>query len=311
MPSAWLFSGQGAQAVGMGKDLAEQSAAAAAVFREADAVLGWPVGGLCFDGPPEKLKASRYCQPAIYTMSVAGLAAFRAVHPGVVPVGVAGLSLGEFAALHAAGVFSFADGLRLVARRGELMDQCCQDHPGGMASVLGADLALVREVCAGCQIDVANYNSPGQVVISGPQDGVAAAVEQLRQRGVRKLVPLNVAGAYHSRLMQSAGVAFATVLQEVALRPPQLPVAQNYPGGCVSDPTAIRANLVAQVSGSVQWEECVKALAGLGADTFIEFGPGSVVAGLARRCVAAATVCSINSVEALNGFKADREGEGK
>jgi len=300
MATAWLFAGQGAQTVGMGKDLVEQSPAAAAVFREADATLGWSVSELCFTGPADKLTMSRFCQPAIYTMSVACLAAFREAQPDATPVGVAGLSLGEFAALHAAGVFSFADGLRLVARRGELMDQCCQNHPGTMASVLGAELPVVQEVCAACDIDVANYNCPGQVVISGPREGVTAAIEQLKARGVRKLVPLNVAGAYHSRLMRPAGEAFAAVLKDVVLHPPRVPVAQNFPGGCVKDPEQIRANLAAQVSGSVRWEECVKALAALGAGHFLEFGPGNVVSGLARRCVANATAGNVNSVATLD-----------
>jgi [acyl-carrier-protein] S-malonyltransferase len=302
MRTAWLFSGQGAQAVGMGKDLVERHPMAAAVFQEADAVLGWSVSELCFAGPAEKLTESRFCQPAIYTMSSACLAAFRAAFPEILPTGVAGLSLGEFAALHAAGVFSFADGLRLVARRGELMDQCCCDNPGGMASVLGADPDLVREVCAACGIDVANYNCPGQVVISGTKDGVAAAVEQLRARGVRKLIPLNVAGAYHSRLMRPAGEAFSAVLDGVALQVPTVPAAQNYPGACVADIDEIRANLVAQVAGSVRWEECIAALARAGADAFVEFGPGNIVSGLARRCAPAAAVFSINGADALAGF---------
>jgi [acyl-carrier-protein] S-malonyltransferase len=302
MRAAWLFSGQGAQAVGMGQDLVAAHPAAAAVFAEADAVLGWPVSELCFAGPAERLTESRYCQPAIYTMSAACLAAFRAAHPGVTPVGVAGLSLGEFAALQAAGVFSFAEGLRLVARRGELMDECCRANPGAMASVLGADLALVEETCASCGIDVANYNCPGQVVISGTREGVAAAVEALRARGVRKLIPLNVAGAYHSRLMRSAGEALSGVLDGVSLASPAMPVAQNFPGALVSDPAAIRANLVAQVAGSVRWEQCVAALAGVGADAFIEFGPGNVVSGLARRCLPAATVASVNGAASLAGL---------
>jgi [acyl-carrier-protein] S-malonyltransferase len=302
MRAAWLFSGQGAQAVGMGKDLAERHPAAAAVFQEADAVLGWSVSELCFAGPAEKLTESRCCQPAIYTMSSACLAAFRAAFPAVSPVGVAGLSLGEFAALQAAGVFSFADGLRLVARRGELMDQCCRDNPGGMASVLGADPGLVREVCTACGIDVANFNCPGQVVISGTKEGVATAVEQLRARGVRKLIPLNVAGAFHSRLMRPAGEAFAAVLKDVVLQAPTIPVAQNYPGACVGDPGEIRANLVSQVAGSVRWEECIAALASAGADTFVEFGPGNIVSGLARRCAPAAAVFSINGADTLAGF---------
>lgn len=303
MKTLFVFSGQGAQFVGMGKDLRESSPAAAAVFAEADKVLGWSVSSLCFDGPEEKLKESRYCQPAIYTMSCACLAAFREKFPGVQPCGCAGLSLGEFAALHAAGAFDFADGLRLVAKRGELMDAACRESKGGMASVLGAELELIREVCAGCGIDVANYNCPGQVVISGDAQGVDRAVAELKDRGVKKVIPLNVAGAYHSRLMAGAGEKLAAVLAETPMRKPSLPVAQNAVGGLVSgDVEEIRRNLVTQVAGSVRWDECVGAFLAAGADMVIEFGPGNVLTGLMRRISRDTATANVGGAEQLNGI---------
>lgn len=283
MKAAFIFSGQGAQSVGMGKDLCETSPAAAAVFKEADGVLGWSVSELCFNGPAEKLTESRYCQPAIYTTSAACLAAFKERFPSVKPLGCAGLSLGEYGALLCAGFFTFSDGLKLVARRAELMDASCKESAGGMASVLGGDVEIIRQVCEDCGIDVANYNCPGQIVISGVKTGVEKAVAALKEKGVRKLIPLNVAGAYHSRLMKKAGESLREPLSQTPCKAPGCPVAQNFTGGLESDPAKIKANLVEQVAGSVRWEGCVKSLSGLGAEAFIEFGPGAVLTGLVKR----------------------------
>ena len=207
MKAAYIFSGQGAQAVGMGKDLYEQSNAAAAIYNEADTVLGWSISEICFNGPAEKLTESRYCQPAIYTTSMACLAAYREKYDGDPDeiVGCAGLSLGEYAALACAGFFTFANGLKLVARRAELMDEACKNTQGGMAAIIAGDPAVIREVCEECGIDVANYNCPGQIVISGVKDGVLKACGILKEKGVKRALPLNVAGAYHSRLMSEAG----------------------------------------------------------------------------------------------------------
>lgn len=301
MKAAFIFSGQGAQAVGMGKDLYDSSAAAKAVFDEADSVLGWSISEICFDGPAGKLTESRYCQPAIYTVSAACLAAFRETRGDVAPVGCAGLSLGEFAALLGSGVFSFADGLRLVARRGELMDAACRATDGGMASVLGGDPELVAEACAVNGIDMANYNCPGQLVISGGAERVKAAVAWLKERGLRKVIPLKVAGAYHSRLMADAGENLAPVLAEVPMTAPAIPVAQNFTGGFTDSIDEIKSNLVKQVAGSVRWEECVRTLITAGADTFIEFGPGKVLTGLVKRIDAGKAVFNISGVDGLGG----------
>jgi [acyl-carrier-protein] S-malonyltransferase len=302
MNVAFVFSGQGAQTVGMGKSLNEGSKAAAEIFAEADKVLGWSISEICFEGPEEKLTESRFCQPAIYTMSVACLAAFQEKFPELKPVGCAGLSLGEFAALKAAGVFSFADGLKLVAKRGELMDEACQETEGGMASVLGGDLDIIKEVCKDCDIDVANYNCPGQIVISGQKELVVKAVEDLKARGLRKVIPLKVAGAYHSRLMAEAGTRLQAVLDGVPMSDPVLPVYQNFTGGKVDNIKDIRQNLVSQVAGSVRWEECVKALIAAGADTFIEFGPGNVLTGLVKRTDREQKLFNIGTMDDIGNF---------
>ena len=302
MKPVFVFSGQGAQSVGMGKDLFENSQAAASVFKEADSVLGWSVSEVCFNGPESKLTESKICQPSIYTMSAACLAAFAEKNPEAKSLASAGLSLGEFAALCSAGVFSFADGLRLVARRGELMDECCKKAKGGMATILGGDIGIIRQVCAECDIDVANLNCPGQVVISGAEEKVTRAIAGLREKGFRKVIPLKVAGAYHSRIMKDAGDALKGVLDGIPMKDPVIPVAQNYVGTCVSNVCEIRNNLVSQVAGSVKWEDCVNSILAGGADTVIEFGPGNVLTGLVKRINANVATFNVNSIDSLKNF---------
>lgn len=302
MKAFFAFSGQGAQAVGMGKDLCEANSAAAEIFALADSTLNWSVSDICFNGPEEKLTESRFCQPAIYTMSCAALAAFKHKCPWVSPVGCAGLSLGEYAALFAAGVFSFKDGLKLVARRAELMDAACRDAEGGMASVLGGDKDIITEVCKACDIDVANFNSPGQIVISGQKDKVESAVNMLKEKGIRKVIQLKVAGAYHSRLMSQAGEQLKPVLDATLMHNPAIPVFQNFTG--VPGPVVgkIKSNLVSQVAGSVRWEECVRNMVAAGGNTMIEFGPGNVLTGLLKRTDSNVAAFNVNNVEGLNAL---------
>jgi [acyl-carrier-protein] S-malonyltransferase len=300
MKAFFVFSGQGAQAVGMGQSLYETSPAAKAIFDAADATLEWKVSEVCFNGPAEKLTESRYCQPAIYTMSCAALEAFKAKHPAVEAIGNAGLSLGEYAAMYASGVFSFEDGLKLVAKRAELMDAACQATDGGMASVLGGDAAIIAEVCKACDIDVANFNSPGQIVISGDKAKVSNAVAQLKERGMRKVIPLKVAGAFHSRLMATAGRQLREVLEATPMQNPTIPVYQNFSGKTGNDVATIIDNLEAQVAGSVQWVSCVETMIADGGDTMFEFGPGAVLTGLMRRTDKSISFSNINSAETLD-----------
>lgn len=304
MKAAFVFSGQGAQKVGMGKDLFEQSPAAAKVYAEADSVLDWKVSELCFSGPEEKLTESRYCQVAIFVTSMACLAAFNEKYPGVRPLGAAGLSLGEYGALCCAGYFRFPDALRLVARRAELMDVACRAEAGTMASVLTNGTTppeVFAQVCAECGIDVANFNSPAQTVISGTVAGVEKASAILKDKeGVRRIIPLNVAGAYHSRMMAGAGEQLRPVLEAVPVAKNEIPVAQNFTGKVTADYTQIRENLVRQVAGSVRWVDCVQTLSALGADTFIEFGPGTVLTGLIKKIDASKATWNVSSAEDLN-----------
>jgi [acyl-carrier-protein] S-malonyltransferase len=302
MKAVFVFSGQGAQTVGMGRDLFENCTAAANVFKKADGALDWPVTEICFDGPEDRLTESRYCQPAIYTMSAACLAAFQNKYPNVQPVGCAGLSLGEFAALSAAGGFEFTDGLKLVAKRGELMDQACKETEGAMATILGGEPEIISETCKECEIDTANFNCPGQIVISGSKEGVNNAMQTLKDKGLRKIIPLKVAGAYHSRLMKGAGEKFGEILKDVDIKAPSVPFAQNFTGGVVSNPDDIRKNLVSQVAGSVRWEECMRTFIAQGVDTFIEFGPGNVLTGLLKRTDKSIKGYNINSIDSVEKF---------
>ena len=304
MKAFFVFSGQGAQAVGMGKCLYETSPAAKAVFDEADAVLGRKLSEVIFNGPDADLTVSTNCQPAIYTMSCAALAAFQEKHPGITPAACAGLSLGEYAALYAGKAFTFAEGLLLLQKRAELMDRACKETSGGMASVLGGDRTVIEEVCKACDIDVANYNNPGQIVISGEKEKLAAAVEELKARGMRKVIVLNVAGAFHSRLMSAAGEGLKNALAEAEISMPATPVYHNFTAETAGSLDQLRANLAAQVAGSVRWEECVRAMAALDCDTMIEFGPGNVLTGLMRRTIAEMKCFNINSAETLAAFEA-------
>jgi len=272
----------------MGRSLYEQSAAARARFDEADAVLGWSLTRACFEGPDEELTQTRVCQPALYVHGLALLAALEeqgrlgAGGGAQSPRYALGLSLGEITAYAAAGVFDFASGLRLVAERGRLMQQACEQTQGSMAAILGESREAVAALCAAHDVEAANFNAPGQIIISGETAKVAAAVAAAKAAG-KKAIPLNVAGAYHSRLMESARAAFADVLREVAFSRPRFAVFTNTTGRAISEPEELRAALAAQVVSSVLWEDCMRSAVVAGASAFWELGPGGVLAGLARR----------------------------
>lgn len=286
----------------MGRSLWEQSAAARALYDEANTVLGWNLQTLSFEGPETELTQTKVCQPALFVHGLALLAALREAGriPGSEPKLALGLSLGEVTAYCAAGVFDFSTGLRIVAERGRLMQQACEQTTGGMAAVIGEDRAKVQELCRDFDIEAANFNAPGQIIVSGEKAKVAAAVAAAKDRGMKKVIPLNVAGAYHSRLMEPARAAFAAYLEGVPFAAPRFTVFTNTTGAALADPMAIKTALVKQVVSSVLWEDCMRSAAAVGATEFWELGPGGVLAGLARRTEKAWAVKSFSEFSDLS-----------
>lgn len=300
----FLFSGQGAQKVGMGMDFAEASAAARQMLDEADATLGMALSRVMFDGPEDELTRTSRCQPALYLHGLIALRLLQERVPALRPVAAAGLSLGEFTAHAAAGTFAWMDGLRLVARRGAFMEEACQATDGAMAAMIGGEEEAVKALAAECGVDVANFNAPGQIVLSGAVAGIDQAVEAARGKGIRRAVKLNVAGAYHSRLMQSAQDRLAVELAGVELAKPRIPVVCNHGASVVEDAAEIRAMLERQVTGSVRWTESIQLLVGRGHTTFVELGPGKVLAGLVSKIAKDATVHSVEDLASLDSAAA-------
>jgi [acyl-carrier-protein] S-malonyltransferase len=296
---ALLFAGQGAQAVGMGRDLAEQFPTVADLFQKADDVLGRKLSEIAWNGPIEELTKTSNCQPALFVHGLACLSILRELGGNFPIGGAAGLSLGEMTAHAAAGTFDFATGLKLVERRGQLMDEACAQTSGAMAAMIGGAENDVRQLAADEDVDIANINAPGQIVISGERAKVDAAVGVAREHGVRRATLLKVAGAYHSRLMESAYEKLGAVLQHVPMQPPRFPVISNVTGDEVKTPIEIRRTLQDQVTGTVRWLDCMERLAGLGCDFFIELGPGGVLAGLLRRALKGVDVVSVADVNSV------------
>ena len=296
---ALLFAGQGAQSVGMGGDLAEQFPTAADLFHQADEILGRNLSQIAWNGPIEELTKTSNCQPALFVQGLACLSVLHELAGDFPTGGAAGLSLGEITAHASAGALDFASGLKLVERRGELMDEACAATNGAMAAMIGADENVVRQLAADEDVDIANINAPGQIVISGERAKVEAAIGMAREYGIRRATLLNVAGAYHSRLMESAYERLGAALQHVTVQPPRFPVISNVTGEEVETPIEIRQSLQDQVTGTVRWMDCVERLVALGCDLFIELGPGGVLAGLLRRTRKDVDVMSVSDAESV------------
>lgn len=283
MAKGILFSGQGAQAVGMGRSLYENSKTARAFYEEANEVLGWDLKSICFDGPDETLTETKVCQPALYVQGYALFSILKERGKLNELKAACGLSLGELTALAAAGVYDFATGLRLVAERGRLMQLACDATKGGMAAVIGGTPEDVQIFCNEFDIEIANLNCPGQIVISGDNAKVIEAVAASKGR-FKLCKPLNVAGAYHSCLMNSARDAFAEFIKDFDFKAPEIVCYTNVTGGQISDPEAIKEALVSQIVSSVRFEDNLRNMAAdNGINEFYECGPGKVLAGFAKR----------------------------
>lgn len=299
--TALLFSGQGAQSVGMGKDLCAEYPAAAELFRQADEILGYPLSQIAFEGPAEELTKTAVCQPALYVHGLACLAALKARRPDLEFHAAAGLSLGEFTAHCAAGTFDFATGLRLVDKRARAMQLACESTEGAMAAIIGGDEDRVRDLASAADVDVANLNSPGQIVLSGESSKIALAVSLAKEYGARKAVELTVAGAFHSRLMESAYQTLTQALAETPMSEPRVPVVCNVDAIAVGDAENIRRTLADQVTGSVCWSQSIDYLIDhVHITDFIELGPGGVIAGLVGRIRKGTPVVSISNAATLD-----------
>lgn len=298
---AYLFPGQGAQYVKMGKDFAEAFSIARTTFEEADDILGMHLSKIIFEGPEEELVQTRYSQLAIFVTSIAIFRVIQSQLPALVPFVCAGLSLGEYSALHAAGKISFAEALSLIQKRATFMQEAAEKVGGTMAAVLGMEGALVAESLAGfSDVWVANYNCPGQIVISGTKEGVEKGSEVLKGKGAKRIVPLSVSGAFHSPLMQTAKEALRPFIETADLKKTPIRIAMNVPGDFVEEEAAMRQSLVAQVTDSVRWEQQIRAMQREGVELYIEIGPGKTLSGMLRKIGVTGLCVSCDRVQDLD-----------
>ncbi|MEN3941813.1 ACP S-malonyltransferase [Prosthecobacter sp. SYSU 5D2] len=300
-----LFAGQGAQKVGMGKDLAEAYPVVRELLEQADAALGYSLTQVMFEGPMEELTKTSRCQPALYAHGLALLEVLKLKVPDLEFTAAAGLSLGEFTAHAAAGTFDFATGLNLVFQRGSFMEEACNSTRGAMLAMIGGEEAAIRELAAECDVDVANLNAPGQIVLSGSVEGIEAAAAKSKDKGIKRAIPLPVAGAYHSRLMKSAQDRLANVLEAATIVSPGIPVVCNFEARTVNRPEEIRTTLTAQVTGSVRWVESMQHLIAEGHTLFIELGPDATLAGLMGKIDRSVKVISIKDIATLDAAVAE------
>jgi [acyl-carrier-protein] S-malonyltransferase len=297
--TALLFAGQGAQVVGMGKDLSEQFPAAKIWFDRANAAIGYGLSSVCFNGPEAELTKTENAQPGIFLVSWVAFQLLKERVPGLRFEATAGLSLGEFTALTAASAMSFENGLRVVRQRGKFMQEACDATRGGMAAVIGLDEAPTREVCAEAGVVLANLNCPGQLVIFGEAEKISKAVELAKAKGAKRAIPLPVAGAYHSPLMASAQPKLQAELAKINLAAPIVPVISNVTAQPHGAPDDISARLVEQVTSSVLWENSMRYLLAQGFTRFIELGPGTALSGFMKRIDKGAQMLNVSDAASL------------
>jgi [acyl-carrier-protein] S-malonyltransferase len=301
MKVAYVFPGQGAQWVGMGRDLYQNFGAAKAVFDQADEALGFPISQLCFEGPEDELRQTINAQPAIVTVSFACLEASRSLN-SVLPMAsfVAGHSLGEYTALAAAGVLDFATAVYLARERGRLMHEAGELTPGGMVAIIGLDELPLADVCEQTGACIANINCPGQIVISGAEESLNQAVDLAKNRGAYRAIPLQVSGAFHTPLMQPAVDGMAEIIATLSFAEPAVPIIGNTSAQPLVTAESIKEELLGQLCHCIQWQSSVEYMAGDEVSTFIEIGPGKVLAGLIKRIDKNVKIINIGDAEAVN-----------
>lgn len=283
----------------MGRDLTESFLECRAIFAKANEVLSYDLKKIIFEGPETELVKSNHCQPAIFTVTAACFQAFKTQNGGFFPKAAAGLSLGEWTALYLAGAVSFEDGLRILEARGRFMQAACEENEGAMLSVIGLGSDKLCEVARQSDVEIANYNSPEQTVLSGRRPNILEAEKAVKASGAKRAILLNVAGAYHSSLMNSAGDKLNAFLKDIRINPPEFPVMSNVTGGPHGSPDEIRQAMVRQVTSPVRWIDCVQSLDKLGVNCFLECGPGRVLSGLVKRILSQKQLCNVQDNQSL------------
>ena len=299
---AHVFPGQGSQSVGMGHKLYQSSPKAKEVFQEADEALQFSLSRLCFEGPEDELRQTINAQPAIMTVSIACLRAASEVNHTVSPSFVAGHSLGEYTALVAANVLGFADAIRLVRERGRLMQKAGEIKPGGMAAVIGLDEAALREICRESGAEIANFNCSLQIVISGSKEALARAMELAKARDARRVILLQVSGAFHSTLMQPTIEGLSQAIAQINFRTPEVPIVVNSTAQPVTTAEGVKEELLRQLCNCVQWQPSVEYMVEEGVSTFIEIGPGQVLSGLIKRISNKVQVLNMSDPESIKAL---------